>query len=212
MCLNWSFLLTYLQYMHCNYVSIAITCMLICRSFSILYMTQLFAYLSCVLSCKIDWKKGKNLTVKTVKKKQRHKGQLINMYQLVASVFIHYFLLLSTRGVLYVFLQDEDKLELSPKLFPMSHFSLSLIHQKVRAWGFIKCHQAQKDMQYVTISLANGSTCPYTCIYYWGKPERTPYKSEGGCTCIRPYNHTYVLACLKIYFAHKFLFQCLVCI
>ena len=24
--------------------------------------------------CKIDWKKGKNLTMKTVKKKQKHKG------------------------------------------------------------------------------------------------------------------------------------------
>ena len=25
--------------------------------------------------CKIDWNKGKNVTVKTVKKKQKHKGQ-----------------------------------------------------------------------------------------------------------------------------------------
>lgn len=35
------------------------------------------SYQKCVCfihSCKIDWKKGKNLTVKTVKKKQRHKG------------------------------------------------------------------------------------------------------------------------------------------
>ena len=24
--------------------------------------------------CKIDWKKGKNVTVKTIKKKQKHKG------------------------------------------------------------------------------------------------------------------------------------------
>ena len=28
-----------------------------------------------VTGCKIDWKKGKNLTIKTVKKKQRHKGR-----------------------------------------------------------------------------------------------------------------------------------------
>jgi len=28
-----------------------------------------------VTGCKIDWKKGKNITVKTVKKKQRHKGR-----------------------------------------------------------------------------------------------------------------------------------------
>ena len=29
-------------------------------------------------SCTIDWKKGKNVTVKVIKKKQKHKGKLYN--------------------------------------------------------------------------------------------------------------------------------------
>ena len=33
-----------------------------------------FVYQLIIFSCKIDWKKGKNVTVKTVKKKQKHKG------------------------------------------------------------------------------------------------------------------------------------------
>lgn len=28
-----------------------------------------------LFSCEIDWKKGKNVTVKTIKKKQKHKGR-----------------------------------------------------------------------------------------------------------------------------------------
>ena len=28
-----------------------------------------------ICSCEIDWKKGKNVTVKTIKKKQKHKGR-----------------------------------------------------------------------------------------------------------------------------------------
>lgn len=33
----------------------------------------LFFYL--LFSCQIDWKKGKNVTLKTIKKKQKHKGR-----------------------------------------------------------------------------------------------------------------------------------------
>ncbi|NXH18533.1 NP1L1 protein, partial [Bucco capensis] len=36
---------------------------------------QLVCYFSFLYSCQIDWKKGKNVTLKTIKKKQKHKGR-----------------------------------------------------------------------------------------------------------------------------------------
>ena len=36
---------------------------------------QLWGVFSFSFSCQIDWKKGKNVTLKTIKKKQKHKGR-----------------------------------------------------------------------------------------------------------------------------------------
>ena len=40
------------------------------------------------IRCKIDWKKGKNLTVKTIKKKQKHKGSASLYKQAVTGHYV----------------------------------------------------------------------------------------------------------------------------
>lgn len=47
---------------------------------------SLVHYIMAVCRCKIDWKKGKNLTVKTIKKKQKNKGTVWSLVALMADI------------------------------------------------------------------------------------------------------------------------------